>query len=246
MEGFMSRGGRDAIPVRAYELELERDGARHFPGAFDRQALVALEAVLAPLPPERAGARLGGLSEILPLVGPADAIARARLGPDARAVRALLLDKNRDRNWTLGWHQDRVIAVRERRPAPGYDSWTVKAGLDHVEPPFAILERMLTLRIHFDDVGPDNALLLVAPGSHRIGPVPEDEIEPAVARLGVTACIARAGDVWLYGAPILHASERARTPSRRRVLQLSYSADRLGHGLEWLGVQAADYPPSRA
>jgi ectoine hydroxylase-related dioxygenase (phytanoyl-CoA dioxygenase family) len=105
---------------------------------------------------------------------------------------------------------------------------------------------MLTLRVHLDDAGHDNAPLLVALGSHRLGRVPEDEINHAVARLSVAACIARAGDVWLCRAPILHASERSDTPKRRRVLQLSYSADRLDHGLEWLDASAADQLPSRA
>ena len=221
---------------RSNALELERDGARHFPGAFDRQALSALDAVLAPLPPGRAGARLGALAGLLPLIEPADAIAKVALGPAARAVRALVLEKKDAGNWALGWHQDRVVAVRERRPAPGYGNWTVKAGLVHVEPPFAILERMLTLRLHLDDCGPENAPLLVAPGSHRIGRVREEALANVVAGFGAVACLARAGDVWLYSAPILHASERARAPGRRRVLQISYSADRLGHGLEWIGV----------
>ncbi len=234
------------LAASATELDLERDGAQHFPGAFDHRSLSALEALLAPLAPGRAGARLGALTGLRALLGPADAIARARIGPGARAVRALVLDKSRTRNWSLGWHQDRVIAVRERRPAPGYGRWTVKAGLVHVEPPFPILERMLTLRIHLDDAGPDNAPLLVAPGSHRLGRIAEDRISDAAEKLGVAACLARAGDVWLYSAPVLHASARARAPGRRRVLQLSYSADRLDHGLEWLGVEAADPPPSNA
>ena len=206
----MSARRGDAVSYPAFELELERDGAHHFPGTFDRETLAALESALGPLSSNRAGARLAGLSGILPLIEPALAIARDRLGPAARAVRALVLDKNETRNWSLGWHQDRLIAVRERRDAPGYGNWTVKAGLVHVEPPFAILERMLTMRIHLDDAGSDNAPLLVAPGSHRIGRVPEERIAAVTRRLGSAACVAQAGDVWLYRSPILHASERAR------------------------------------
>lgn len=232
----MSERRRDADPIASFEPELERDGAQLFPAAFEPRPLAALEAALARLPPDRAGARLDRHFNLAPLIGPADAIARTALGPGVRAVRALVLDKSKARNWALGWHQDRVIAVHERRPAPGYGGWTVKAGLVHVEPPFAILERMLTLRIHLDDTGPDNAPLLVAPGSHLLGRIAEDRIADSVTRLGAAACSARAGDVWLYKAPILHASGRARCPGRRRVLQLSYSAEPLGHGLEWLGV----------
>lgn len=148
----------------------------------------------------------------------------------------MLFDKSLGRNWALGWHQDRVIAVRERIPVPGFEHWTMKAGIPHVEPPFALLESMLTLRIHLDDVTDSNAPLLVAPGSHRLGAVAELDLKTAVSRLGVLKCRAAAGDVWIYAAPILHASERAIEPGHRRVIQLSYSADDLPGGLEWLGV----------
>jgi hypothetical protein len=61
-------------------------------------------------------------------------------------------------------------------------------------------------------------------------------MEALAARLEVFSCEADAGDVWLYAAPIVHASARALRPRRRRVLQLMYSAERLPNGLEWLGV----------
>lgn len=167
---------------------------------------------------------------------PIGALVAARLGPDCRPVRAILFDKSAASNWSLGWHQDRTIAVEARREVPGFTQWTVKSGIPHAVPPFALVERMLTLRIHLDDVGEANAPLLVAPGSHRLGPVPEPEIPKAVERCGTHACLADAGDLWLYAAPLLHASERAEAPDRRRVLQLAYSADVLPDGLEWLKI----------
>lgn len=53
------------------------------------------------------------------------------------------------------------------------------------------------------------------------------------ARLGATPGLAEAGDVWACATPILHASERAASPVRRRVLQLLYSAEALPGGLAW-------------
>jgi ectoine hydroxylase-related dioxygenase (phytanoyl-CoA dioxygenase family) len=128
------------------------------------------------------------------------------------------------------------VAVRERRELAGFAGWTVKSGIPHCVPPFELLERMLVLRVHLDPVGPANAPLLVAPGSHRLGRVAEADIDDVVARCGARACLAEAGDVWACAAPILHASERARLPARRRVLQLAFSAEALPGGLEWLGV----------
>jgi ectoine hydroxylase-related dioxygenase (phytanoyl-CoA dioxygenase family) len=132
------------------------------------------------------------------------------------------------------WHQDRTIAVRRRIDTPGFANWTVKSGIHHVEPPFALLERMVTIRIHLDEAGADNAPLLIAPGSHRLGRIPEHAIAGAVRRLGTRACLAGRGDAWLYATPILHASEPARTPASRRVLHVDFSADPLPNGLEWL------------
>lgn len=217
-------------------MQLDRDGARHFPAAFGPAEVAALAALLS-LPEGRPGARLGASPALAALLGPADAIADALLGPAARAVGARLFDKSPARNWSLGWHQDRTISVIERREVPGFGQWTVKSGIAHCVPPFEIIERALTFRIHLDPAGESNAPLLVAPGSHRLGVLAERDIPAAVARFGMRACLAEAGDVWAYATLILHASDRARAPARRRVLQLLYSADDLPGGLEWLGVR---------
>lgn len=118
----------------------------------------------------------------------------------------------------------------------GFGPWTIKRGVIHVGPPFDLLARMLTMRVHLDEVPPDNAPLLVAPGSHIAGRIPTGMVAGVVQRCGTRVCLADAGDVWLYATPILHASEAAAHPARRRVLQIDYSADDLPCGLEWLGI----------
>ena len=217
-------------------MQLDPDGAQLFAAEVGVDDLVAIgltfEGTAARGSPGRR-LRPGELDRTL--IRAADAIAASILGPKARAVSARFFDKSAARNWSLGWHQDRTIAVCRRIDTPGFAAWTTKSGIDHCEPPFDFLARMLTLRIHIDRAGPDNAPLLVAPASH-LKRVPEPEIDAAVARLGAETCLAAPGDVWVYGLPILHASGRAEMPARRRVLQLSYSADDLPGRLEWLGV----------
>lgn len=213
-----------------------RDGAQAVPGTFSRREIETLVRALGAWPPGRPGARLAAMPGLAARIWPATEIARTMLGPAARPVRATLFDKSARRNWALGWHQDRTIAVRERRETAGFADWTVKQGIVHVVPPFRLIERMLTLRIHLDPAGADNAPLLIAPGSHRLGRIAEGDIGSIVSRVGIAACSAGRGDVWLYATPILHASARAAAPRRRRVLQLLYSADTLPGGLEWLGV----------
>lgn len=194
---------------------------------------------MADLPPDRAGSRLHGipaLSAFLASDGPIGCIASDCLGRPGMAVRAILFDKSAATNWALGWHQDRTICVRQRIAVPGFGPWTAKAGLLHVAPPFELLERMVTLRIHLDPVDADNAPLLIAPGSHAMGRIAEADVAAAVDRCGTATCLAETGDIWAYATPILHASEAAHRPRRRRVLQVDFSADPLPGGLEWLGV----------
>ena len=228
------------LPGPAYaHLSLERDGAQRFPAALDAAAMGALARSLAHLPSDHPGIRLkgiDGLQPLLTLAGPIGSIAASALGPSCRAVRAILFDKTPATNWGLGWHQDRTIAVVKRVNIAGFDHWTTKAGMCHVEPPQSLLERMVTLRVHLDPVEADNAPLLVAPGSHRLGRIPESELADVVDRCGKGICLANAGDVWLYATPILHSSDRAERPHRRRVLQLDYAAGDLPGGLSWLGV----------
>jgi hypothetical protein len=217
-------------------LQLERDGAQHFPRALDAPALAALEDLL----PQASGPGLRLYSEpgleLWLSEGPVGKIAKSLLGTWAKPVRAILFDKTRDTNWALGWHQDRTIAVRRRAPVVGFENWTTKKGSPHVEPPFDLIERMVTARIHIDPVPASNAPLLIAPGSHALGRIPEGEIDTVIGRCGTHTCIAEAGDVWLYKTAILHGSDRSVIDARRRVLQVDFAAEELPGSLEWLGV----------
>jgi len=105
-----------------------------------------------------------------------------------------------------------------------------------VAPPINLLERMVTFRVHLDDVGPENAPLLIALGSHRLGRIPIDGIAEVVSKSDIHVCLATAGDAWLYSTPIMHASNAATMPAGRRVLQVDYAAFDLPSGLRWLGV----------
>jgi hypothetical protein len=220
------------------EMVLDVHGARLFPPlsvGIQRD----LKQAVRELAPDQAGIRLFGKLNIRPLLaqsGPIGTLAASLLGERCRPVRAILFDKTAKANWSLGWHQDRTIAVAERVAADGFGPWSVKGGVVHVEPPFELLERMITVRVHFDPVPATNAPLLIAPGSHRLGRIPITQIAGVVQRCGTVACLASAGDVWVYSTPILHASDAAQSARHRRVLQVDYAATDLPDGLQWLGV----------
>lgn len=181
---------------------------------------------------------LEGIAELLQPTGPIGAIAGSLIGPSAKPVRALLLDKSEQANWRLSWHQDRAIAVIARRDVEGFGPWTIKAGQPHVQPPTHILERMVTLRIHVDPVDAANAPLEVLPGSHRLGRLSERDIEALATTTEPQICLADAGDVWAYATLIVHASAEQKRAGRRRVLQIDYSADPLPGGLQWAPLLA--------
>lgn len=217
---------------------LSVQGAVHLPGAVS-EIMGNLEHALHDTPCDRAGSRLSGipgLETLLSAAGPIGRHVAPIIGEGCTPVRTVLFDKSAATNWSMAWHQDRTIVVRRRIEVDGYGPWTIKQGMHHVAPPFELLRGMVTARIHLDPVPEDNAPLIIALGSHRLGRIAEPEIPDVVDRCGMAICLAERGDLWLYATPILHASEAARRPGRRRVLQVDYAASTLPGGLEWLGV----------
>jgi ectoine hydroxylase-related dioxygenase (phytanoyl-CoA dioxygenase family) len=145
------------------------------------------------------------------------------IGRDLVAVKATLFDKTSDSNWRVQWHQDRVVAVRERMDVAGYGPWSVKAGVPHVEPPASVLEQMLAVRVYLDDCGAENGPLRVIPGSHTSGKLDEADIESHVAAIPAVELNLRKGAMLLMRPLLLHASSPALVASHRRVLHIEFA-----------------------
>src|SRR5204863_534312 len=97
---------------------------------------------------------------------------------------------------------------------------TRKAGVPHVEAPREILERMVTLRIHLDDVTEDNGPLRVLAGSHNADSPPDKDREVTI--------LVGAGDV-LAMRPLLYhcsSSSSSATQLHRRIIHLEYAGSR--------------------
>jgi Phytanoyl-CoA dioxygenase (PhyH) len=225
--------------VRLEELTIGNEGAQLFPRVLSTTQLEDLGFAFSAQPRDQAGVRLSGIPELRPFLSPAGPVGQVPtsiLGPECFPVRAILFDKSADQNWSLGWHQDRTIAVKQRIEVNGFGPWSIKSGMTHVEPPFDLLARMLTVRVHLDAVPVTNAPLLIAPGSHKRGRIRTADIPDVVHQCGVIPCLAETGDIWLYATPILHASDAAVEPLHRRVLQVDYAMGQLPGGLQWLGI----------
>lgn len=220
--------------LMTWQDELAVVGAAVRPALLDAEQVSEIAALFVALANGKPGHRLAtaklvGLRAIETIRAEVAMVA----GREVRPVRALLFDKRDSGNWALGWHQDRTIEVNRKIEAAGFGAWTMKQGRLHVAPPMALLERMVTIRAHIDPVDADNAPLLIAPGSHRVGRVAEADIQNVVTRHGTRACLAEVGDVWFYSTPILHASDRAIPGRRRRVLQIDFASGQPAEGLEW-------------
>ncbi|WP_420471982.1 phytanoyl-CoA dioxygenase family protein [Brevundimonas sp. FT23042] len=218
----------------------ERDGALHAGRRLDADALDALRALADARIGARPGARLAGeplLDGLLAADGPIGQVAAALSSSAARPVRAVLFDKTPEANWSVAWHQDRTLPVHERIEVEGFGPWSTKDGRLHVAPPFEVLARMVTLRVHLDPVDADNAPLRIALGSHRLGRVPSADAAAQASRLPRHVCLAETGEVWAYSTPILHASDPSSGGRRRRVLQVDYADFDLPGGLDWRGLE---------
>lgn len=165
---------------------------------------------------------------------------RSLLPSGLSPVRSILFDKTAAENWPVFWHQDLTIAVVQERSVEGYGPWSFKDGWVHVQPPEAVLEHMVTLRLHLDDTPASNGALRVIPGSHRHGRLSSEQLAACLDQPAVT-CECQAGDVLLMSPLILHSSHRSESPARRRVLHFEHArlAD-LDSNLEWFEVQARE------
>ena len=160
------------------------------------------------------------------------ALAREIL-PGAQPVRIVAFNKSDAENWTLPWHQDRVIALHARADAPGFANWTNKAGIWHAEPPIELLERMIFARIHLDPADTENGCLQLALGTHARGKIASGDAEAVAATAPIENCVAARGDVLFAKALILHRSSPSRVSAGRRAIRIDYCAETLPAPLQW-------------
>ena len=153
------------------------------------------------------------------------------IGDSFGLVRVLYFDKPSDRSWVLPFHKDLTIAVEDNsHPSDHFSKPTRKSGVDHVEASEAILENMLTLRIHLDEVTEANGPLQVIPGSHQSG-----KTVVAYAKDSVKILVNR-GDVLAMRPMISHASGHTDPDKKlhRRILHLEFCGmPELPDGYRW-------------
>ncbi len=155
------------------------------------------------------------------------------MGRDLVAIKATLFDKMSESDGRARWHQDRLIAVRERMNVAGYGPWSTKVGVVHVEPPTSVLKQMLGAWISLDDGGPDYGPLRVLPGSHEWGKLTDEDLQHRVATEAPVHPHLAKGAL-LFTRPLLvHSSLPSGVTGHRRVLHIEFAPADAISPLHW-------------
>ncbi|MGE0495249.1 MAG: phytanoyl-CoA dioxygenase family protein [Vulcanimicrobiota bacterium] len=206
---------------------LERDGFAWWRGFLSESDIIETIGRLPGELPEKAGGlRLAGLDGLETVVARCQTRLSQELSDTFRVVRAILFVKNQLTSWSVPWHRDLMIPVREHLPSAVFLAPSVKDGVPHVKAPPQILADMVTTRIHLDLADSDNGALEVVAGSHR-------DLESRQERPS-TLCRAEAGDALLLRPLLLHASAKPNSSRARRVLHLEWATNKpLPDGFHW-------------
>ena len=144
------------------------------------------------------------------------------MGFNPAPLRAVGFSKSRNTNWSLPWHQDRVIAMPRKTDAPEFRNWSRKSGVWHCEPSAEILAEIAFAYIAFDDIDAEASGLELAEGTHRFGPVPEKEIDRIVQNATKARPEILKGQALLVSALTLHRSAPMKTDGTRRTLRIDF------------------------
>ena len=182
------------------------------------------------------GVRMTMSNELDRLIGRQSSMASELrvFGVDTTPVRLVSFNKSERANWSVPWHQDRVIAVSQKIDIEGYSNWTPKAEYWHCEPPESVMNGIIFIRIHIDANSDENGPMEIALGSHRKGKIPSQDTGEVASSCEIEVCKANSGDVLVVHALTLHRSKTAQIPCTRRALRADYARrDLLIPKLQW-------------
>ncbi len=213
--------------------EFEKKGRIWLRQAVSEADLLDLDA--AAVLDAKAGARVKTSRALATALSKESSLMRAiaTLDPAAKPVRVIAFNKTPQTNWGVPWHQDRVIAVEERKDVVGFDKWTKKSDVWHCEPPRQILDGMLFVRVHLDDTDQANGAMDIATGSHNEGRVSAAEAEETAHRYPIECCEAKRGDLLVLKMLTLHGSKPSKAASNRRVFRIDFASLDLPAPLRW-------------
>jgi hypothetical protein len=205
--------------------DLSREGFCVLADVLSEAELVALEAHVAGLAASGPGTRrlleLDWCCDLARRLEEHPTI-RALLPTDPVAVQCTYFGKQADCNWLVALHRDLSVPVRRACAAPGWRGWSEKEGTVFAQPPRAVLEQMVAVRVHLEANTECNAPLLVVPGSHASEAVDGPRV----------ACLVDRGGALVMRPLLLHASGKLES-GERRVLHILFGPRHLPSPVEW-------------
>jgi len=229
-----------------YSEDIETKGFAIVPGVLDSRGVARIIEQLIQIPRSDSTRQRGqsyfGIRNLLSIVPalrdlPNSPSIRSLVDPivgrHAQVVCGTFFDKTPEANWKVPWHQDLTIAVRQKKDVVGFNCWTLKAGITHVQPPANVLEKVLALRLHLDATNEESGALKVIPGSHKHGRLSADDIQKIRRESEPVVCSVETGDVLAMRPLLLHSSSVSSNASHRRVINLEFCSVDLPGGLEW-------------
>lgn len=236
----------DMLSLDDISAELEREGCLLLPECLTRARIDYWRDVLSTFNRAEEGvfhrqAEVYAARNVLQRIGevrramlepPLPTVLSHLLGLHFGLVRVLYFDKPPGQTWALPWHKDLKIAVQpDPPPSDLYSRPRDRAGVPHAEAPLEVLESMLTVRIHIDEMTASNGALVVLPGSHSTG-----KKLPSQGDFAPRSILGAAGDVFLMRPLLAHCSGRSEADSieHRRILHLEFSSlPHLPDGWKW-------------
>lgn len=205
--------------------DLSREGFCVVADVVSEAEIVALEPHVAGLTASGPGTRrlldLDWCGDLARRLAEHSAI-RPLLPADPVAVQCTYFGKHADCNWLVALHRDLSVPVRRAVDAPGWHGWSEKEGTVFAQPPRALLEQMVAVRVHLEANTESNAPLMVVPGSHASAAVDGPRVAGLVDR----------GGALVMRPLLLHASAKL-VAGERRVLHFLFGPRQLPPPVEW-------------
>ena len=148
--------------------------------------------------------------------------ALSEYGFNPMPLRAVGFKKSVESNWSLPWHQDRVVAMAEKIPHPDLKNWSCKSGVWHCEPAPSILARMAFAHIAFDNIRDSQGGLELAEDTHKSGTICAETIDSHIKASKIVCPTLKAGDVLLISALMLHRSSAMKMQCSRKTLRVDF------------------------
>ncbi|MFZ6051517.1 phytanoyl-CoA dioxygenase family protein [Halocola ammonii] len=155
-----------------------------------------------------------------------------KLDSKLELTKAIYFNKAPQSNWYVTWHQDATINVKEKNHKDGFSGWTKKDTHYGVRPPFEILDKTISVRIHLDQTTEKNGALKVLPGSHK-KILTNSEVTLITENSEAQICEVQPGGVQFMKPLLLHSSSKSWSHKNRRVIHLEFNPLELPEGMEW-------------